>query len=163
MRIVFDSADEYNDLCEMLNNSYYYWRKRLQEAQGKICMTLDDKGVQTTSHYTVDNCLYEMKSVLTMMDVVAGQTHLETEFDEVLDDWTEVEVAGTATTYVAPPHPEFDDDEDDTEEVEVVEEKVAEGKLHLNPRPNLSADMIEWMNRPVYKEARWNVGYKDNM
>ena len=161
MRIVFDSADEYTELCEMLNNSYYYWRKRYQEAQGKICMTLDDKGVQTTSHYTVADCLHEMESVMMMMDVVACQTHMDHEFDEVLDDWVEVEVAGEAKTYVTPIHPDYLDD-DDTEEVEVEEvvEEVVESKMHLNPRPNLQTDMIEWMSRPEYALARWNLGYK---
>jgi len=158
MKITFDSADEYDALVESLKSGYYYWKKRLQECQGKLVMSLDDKGNPTTTHYTEEECRHEMKCISLMMEVVMNQTHYETEWNDVMDDFVDVEVEGVAATYV---EPEEDEVEEVTEEVDEVKDEVVGGVMLLNPRPNLATDMIEWMNRPVYAEGRWNLGYKD--
>ena len=157
MKIIFDSADEYDALNNSLNSAFYYWKKRLQECQGKLVMSLDDKGNPTTTHYTEEECRHEMKCISLMIEVVMNQTHYEIEWNEVMDDWVDVAEEGVTATYVEP-----EEVEDVVEEVVEVVEDVVEGKLLLNPRPILTTDMIEWMNRPAYAKGRWNLGYKDN-
>ena len=147
---------EYDALVETLRSGYYYWKKRLQESQGKLCMSLDDKGNPTVTHYTEDECRHEMAKCEAMMKVIKNQPHYEYEWNDVMDDWVEVIVEGVSSTYVEPEEVV----EETAEDIEVEEVKVAERML-LNPRPNLSTDMIEWMNRPAYANGRWNQGYKD--
>ena len=159
MKIQFDTVEEYDMLMEMMSAASYYWRKRLQESQGKLCMTLDDKGNKTTSHYEEDEVREYMAEVDAMWSVVSNQTHLEDVWSDEADDWVPVTVEGVATTYVDPSGVE---DEDEVIEEEKEEEVVnnTSGRLHLNPRPNLQTDMIEWMNREEYAKGRWNQGYK---
>ncbi len=160
MKITFDTVEEYDILMNMMQSASYYWKKRLQESQGKFCMTLDDKGYPTTSHYDEDEVRENLAEVDAMWDVISNQTHLEDVWSDEADDWVEVTVEGVAATYVDP-----SDVEDEEEVIEEEEEldTTNSGKLHLNPRPNLQTDMIEWMSRPEYALARWNLGYKDGV
>ena len=166
MKIIFDTAEEYTDLVEMLDSSWYYWKKRYQEAQGKICMTLDSKGVPTTSHYTVEECLQEMARIEAMRVVVSGQTHLESKWSDDKDDWTEVEVEGVAATYSEPEEEEEEEiDEEYEKAVEFYFGSAYEAEIdalpQYGPRPNCQGNFIDFVNTPAYANGRWNLGYKE--
>ena len=156
MKIEFDTAEEYNGLVEMLDGSWYYWKKRWQEAQGKICMTMDSKGVPTSTHYTVEECLHEMAKIDVMRDVVRNQTHLESEWNDDGEDRTDVVVEGVAATYVEPEEKE-EIDEDAEKEIEAEIKALPQ----YGPRPNCQGNFIDFINTPAYANGRWNLGYKE--
>lgn len=159
MKIEFDSPEEYDALCGMLISTVRYWKKRRQEAEGRIVMTLDDRGSLCASHYTKEEIARELSHAEKMWDIVKNMPHQEYRWNDEEGDWIPADFDGEFATWV------------EDEEVEEIEEAIeedaevpqVEGRLHLNPRPDLSADMIEWMNRPAYAEGRWNLGYKDNV
>ena len=166
MKIVFDTIEEYEDLAEMLDGSWYYWKKRYQEAQGKICMTLDSKGIPTSTHYTVEECLHEMAKIDVMRDVVRNQTHLESEWSDEKDDWTEYEVEGVAATYVEPEEEEEEEiDEAYEKEIELHFGSAYEAEIDTSPkygpRPDCQGNFIDFINTPAYANGRWNLGYKE--
>ena len=157
MKIQFESPEEYDALCGMMMSSLRYWKKRRQEAQGKIVMSLDDRGRLCASHYTEEEIAHELESVSRMIDIVNNMPHQEYDWNDEGYDRIVINVEGDYGTWTDP-----EDDEETDEEVTTEDEEVNEGKLLLNPRPDLSADMIEWMNRPAYAEGRWNQGYRDD-
>ena len=166
MKIEFDTAEEYIGLVEMLDSSWRYWKKRYQEAQGKICMTLDSKGVPTSTHYTAEECLYEMAKIDAMREVVCNQTHVESEWSDDDDDWTEVVVEGVAATYVEPEEEEEEEiDEDAEKEIECLFGSAYEAEIEAlpqyGPRPNCQGNFIDFINTPAYANGRWNLGYKE--
>ena len=164
MKITFDTREEYTDLVEMLDGSWYYWKKRYQEVQGKICMTLDSKGVPTSTHYTAEECLHEMAKIDAMREVVRNQAHLESEWSDDKDDWTDIEVEGVAATYVEPEEEE-EIDEEYEKEVECYFGSAYEAEIEAlpqyGPRPNCQGNFIDFINTPAYANGRWNLGYKE--
>ena len=157
MKIEFDSPEEYDALCNMLMSSLRYWKKRRQEARGQIVMSLDSRNRLCASHYTEDEIAHQLESVTQMIDIVKNMPHQEDAWNDEVGDWIPADVAGEFAIWRDP-----EVYEDEVIE-EVIEEKVEEAKIeYAHPRPDMSADMIEWMNRPEYANARWNQGYKND-
>ena len=156
MKIQFDSPEEYDALCGMVMSSLRYWKKRRQEARGQIVMSLDDRGRLCASHYTEEEIAHELESVYQMFEIVSNMPHQEFTWSDEADDWVAYDVDGQYATWTD------EIDEDEVAEEVVIEDEVEVEKIeYAYPRPDLSADMIEWMNRPAYAEGRWNQGYRE--
>ena len=127
-------------------------------------MTLDSKGIPTSTHYTVEECLHEMAKIDVMRTVVRNQTHLESEWSDDKDDWTDVEVEGVAATYVEPEEEE-EVDEAYEKEIELHFGSAYEAEIDTSPkygpRPDCQGNFIDFINTPAYANGRWNLGYKE--
>ena len=74
----FNTAEEYCLVYDSIRDGILFWRKRKQDAQGKICMQVN--GEQT--HYTVEECEYKIKEYTLLLDKVIATPHLEWNGDE---------------------------------------------------------------------------------
>ncbi len=69
----FSTAEEYCLVYDSIRDGVLFWRKRKQDAQGKICMQVD--GEQT--HYTVEECEYKIREYTLLLGKVIATPHLE--------------------------------------------------------------------------------------
>ena len=56
MRFIFENEDEYQMMWNSAHESILYWKKVLQDAQGKICLQVDG----TPTHYSVEEAKEKM-------------------------------------------------------------------------------------------------------
>ena len=69
----FKTAEEYCMVYDSIRDGMLFWRKRKQDAQGKICMQVD--GQQT--HYSVEECDCKIREYSKLLDKVIATPHLE--------------------------------------------------------------------------------------
>jgi hypothetical protein len=69
----FNTAEEYDRVENMIKNSYLYWRKIKQDAQGKICLQCD--GTQT--HYSISEADEQMQDCIAMLEEIENTPHYE--------------------------------------------------------------------------------------
>ena len=69
----FNTAEEYCLVYDSIRDGVLFWRKRKQDAQGKICMQVN--GEQT--HYTVEECDTKIDEYNKLLDKVMATPHLE--------------------------------------------------------------------------------------
>ena len=50
MKFIFENENEYHMMWDSVHESILYWKKVLQDAQGKICLQVDG----TPTHYSVE-------------------------------------------------------------------------------------------------------------
>ena len=71
MKFVFDSEVEYEMMWNSVHDSILYWKKVLQDAQGKICIQVDG----TPTHYSEEEAIEKMKesaNILKMIEDTKG-------------------------------------------------------------------------------------------
>ena len=67
----FNTPEDFNRVENMIKNSYLYWRKIKQDAQGKICLQCD--GSQT--HYSISEAEEQMQDCLRMIEEIENTPH----------------------------------------------------------------------------------------
>ena len=67
----FKTPEDFDRVENMIKNSYLYWRKIKQDAQGKICLQCD--GTQT--HYTISEAEEQMADCMKMLEEIENTPH----------------------------------------------------------------------------------------
>jgi hypothetical protein len=71
MKFIFENEDESQTMWNSAHESILYWKKVLQDAQGKICLQVDG----TPTHYSVEEAtekMVENAKVLKMVEDAQG-------------------------------------------------------------------------------------------
>ena len=138
MKIQYDSYEEYDSLRESIHDSILYWKKVRQMCQGKINLNADPN---MENHYTEEYAVDMMVKNALILDAIEKSPHpewnSETQSYELVSDEYDSAIVAKCKRLI--PKVELD------EEVVEVEDEVEVEKIeYAYPRPDMSADMIEW-------------------
>jgi len=70
MKLVFETETEYREAWDVAHSGILYWKKRKQDAEGKICMQCDG----TPTHYTVEECIENLKKAAGFLKNIEDST-----------------------------------------------------------------------------------------
>ena len=69
----FNTSEEYSLVYDSIRDGILFWKKRKQDAQGKICMQVNGEH----THYTVEECDCKISEYTVLLEKVDATPHLE--------------------------------------------------------------------------------------
>ncbi len=68
MKFIFENEAEYQMMWTSVHESILYWKKVLQDAQGKICLQVDGTPTHYSAEYAKEKMVENAKILMTIED-----------------------------------------------------------------------------------------------
>lgn len=78
MKFEFNTAEDYDLLWASVHDSIIFWKKVLQDAEGKITMNVDG----SHTHYSIHHALDRMEAYAELLMKIENTPHLEWDGEE---------------------------------------------------------------------------------